>query len=175
MQFYDFFAKIPNYDEYYTKKLTLFVYLQLLTNKQFFMELKDILAISGQPGLFKFIAQSSNGVIVEALSDGKRMNASASSKVSSMSEIAIFTESEDMPLAQVFENIFKHTEGKQTISSKSTPEQMKAMFKEILPDYDRERVHVSDMKKVISWFNILVESGMTEFKIEQAEEEEKKE
>lgn len=135
------------------------------------MELKDILAISGQPGLFKFIAQSTNGVIVEALADGKRMNAPASSKVSSMGEIAIFTEGEDVPLAQVFENMFKYAEGKQTISPKSTPDQMKALFKEVLPDYDRDRVHVSDMKKVITWFNILVESGMTEFKIEEAEEE----
>lgn len=132
------------------------------------MELKDILAISGQPGLFKFVAQSSNGVIVESLAEGKRMNASASSKVSSMGEIAIFTEGEDMPLAKLFESMFKHTEGKQTISHKSTPEQMKALFKEVLPEYDRERVHVSDMKKIISWFNILVEKGMTNFKIEEA-------
>lgn len=135
------------------------------------MELKDILAISGQPGLYKFIAQSSNGVIVESLIDNKRFNAPASAKVSSLGEIALYTEGDDMPLAEIFESMFKHTQGKQTISPKSTPDQMKALFGEVVPQYDRDRVHVSDMKKIISWFNILVDSGMTEFKIEQEEEE----
>lgn len=135
------------------------------------MELKEILAISGQSGLYKFVAQGKNGIIVEALSDGKRSNASASAKVSALSEIAIFTQGEDIPLARVFENIYKHTSGKETISHKSSPEQLKAFFAEVLPEYDRDRVHVSDIKKVAAWYNILVAAGMTEFKTGDEESE----
>ncbi len=136
------------------------------------MELKDILAISGKPGLFKYVAQSSNGVIVESLLDGKRMNAPASSRVSALTEISIYTEGEDIPLADVFTNIYKYTEGKEAISPKETPEKLKAYFAEILPEYDRDRVHVSDMKKVFAWYNALLAAGFTEFRLP---EEEKKE
>ncbi len=138
------------------------------------MELKEILAISGQPGLYKYVAQSTNGVIVESLLDGKRMNASASSKVSALTEISIFTEGDDLPLADVFTNIYNHTGGKEAISHKEAPEKLKAAFAEVLPDYDRDRVHVSDMKKLFSWYNILVAAGMTEFKLpeEQTAEQE---
>lgn len=139
------------------------------------MKFNEIIAISGQPGLYKFVAQSPHGIIVESLADGKRINALATSKVSSLAEIAIFTEGEDIPLAEVMEKIFAHTAGKETISHKAEPDQMKALFKAVLPGYDRDRVHVSDMKKVISWFNMLVAAGMTEFKLEEeaAEKEEK--
>ena len=111
------------------------------------MELKEILAISGQPGLYKYVAQSTNGVIVESLLDGRRMNASASSKVSSLTEISMFTEGEDIALADVFTKIYAHTGGKEAISPKEAPEKLKAAFAEVLPEYDRDRVHVSDMKK----------------------------
>ena len=135
------------------------------------MELKEILAISGQPGLYKYVAQSTNGVIVESLLDGKRMNASASSKVSALTEISIFTEGDDLPLADVFTNIYNHTGGKEAISHKEAPEKLKAAFAEVLPDYDRDRVHVSDMKKVFRWYNILLGAGFTEFKLPETEEE----
>lgn len=129
------------------------------------MELKEILAVSGQSGLFKYVAQSPSGVIVESLTDGKRTLFSANARVSSLSEIAIFTATEELPLAAVFEKIYAHTGGKEAISRNSSPEQMKAFFEAALPEYDRERVHVSDIKKVISWFNLLVGAGMTEFKL----------
>ncbi len=135
------------------------------------MELKEILAISGQPGLFKYVARSSNGVIVESLTDGRRMNASATARVSSLTEIAIFTEDEDMPLATVFEKIYAHTGGKEAVNPKSSPEQLKAFFGEVLPEYDRDRVHVSDIKKVFAWYNLLVGAGMTEFKLPETEEQ----
>lgn len=135
------------------------------------MELKDILAISGKPGLFKYVAQSSNGVIVESLLDGKRMNASASSRVSALTEISIYTEGEDIALADVFTNIYKHTEGKEAIFPKETPEKLKAYFAEVLPEYDRERVHVSDMKKVFAWYNTLLAAGFTEFKLPEESEQ----
>lgn len=129
------------------------------------MELKDILAISGQPGLYKFVAQSMRGVIVESLIDGKRMNASATSRVSALTEISMFTEGEDIALADVFTNIWNYTEGKQAISHKESPEKIKEEFAKVLPEYDRERVHVSDMKKCFAWYNTLVEAGFTEFKL----------
>ena len=135
------------------------------------MELKDILAISGQPGLYKFVAQSMRGVIVESLIDGKRMNASATSRVSALTEISMFTEGEDIALADVFTNIWNYTEGKQAISHKESPEKIKEEFAKVLPEYDRERVHVSDMKKCFAWYNILVEAGFTEFKLPTEGEE----
>ncbi len=129
------------------------------------MELKDILAISGQPGLYKYVAQSMRGVIVESLIDGKRMNASATSRVSALTEISMFTEGEDIALADVFTNIWNYTEGKQAISHKESAERIKDEFAKVLPEYDRDRVHVSDMKKCFAWYNILVEAGFTEFKL----------
>lgn len=133
------------------------------------MELKDILAISGQPGLYKFVAQSARGVIVESLLDGKRMNAAASSKVSSLTEISMFTEGEDIPLAEVFTKTYAYTGGKEAIGSKETPERIKEYFALVLPDYDRDRVHLSDMKKCFAWYNILVAAGFTEFKVPEKE------
>ena len=134
------------------------------------MELKEILAISGQPGLYRYVAQSTRGVIVESLVDGRRMNASSTSKVSALTEISIFTEGDDIPLADVFTSIYKHTGGKETIGHKEAPEKLKACFAEVLPEYDRDRVHVSDMKKVFMWYNILVGVGFTEFKLPETEE-----
>lgn len=134
------------------------------------MELKEILAISGQPGLFKYVAQSTRGVIVESLLDGRRMNASASAKVSALTEISMFTQGDDMPLAEVFTRIWDHTGGQQAIDPKEAPERLKAYFAEVLPEYDRDRVHVSDIKKCFAWYNTLVQAGFTEFKLpEQAE------
>ena len=139
------------------------------------MELKDILAISSQPGLYKYVAQSMRGVIVESLIDGKRMNASATSRVSALTEISMFTEGEDIPLADVFTNIWNYTEGKQAVSHKESAAKIQEEFAKVLPEYDRERVHVSDMKKCFAWYNILVEAGFTEFKLPSQGEEEQAE
>lgn len=129
------------------------------------MELKEILAISGQPGLYKYVAQSTRGVIVESLLDGRRMNASANARVSALSEISMFTEGDDIALADVFTRIYEHTGGKPAIDPKSSPEALKAAFAEVLPEYDRDRVHVSDIKKCFAWYNLLVGAGFTEFKL----------
>lgn len=135
------------------------------------MELKEILAISGQPGLYKYVAQSTRGVIVESLLDGRRMNAPASAKVSALTEISMFTDGDDIPLADVFTKIHAHTGGKESVSPKLPPEQLKAAFAEVLPEYDRDRVHVSDIKKCFAWYNILVGAGFTEFKLPSDTEE----
>lgn len=128
------------------------------------MELADILAISGQPGLYKFVARSTNGVIVESLVDGRRINASGTSRVSAMTDIAVFTEDEDLPLADVFTALYKTSDGKKTISHKEPAAAIEAVFAEAVPAYDRSRVHLSDMKKILSWYNILIDCGMKEFK-----------
>ncbi len=135
------------------------------------MELKEILAISGQPGLYKYVAQSTHGVIVESLLDGKRINAAASAKVSSLTEISMFTEGEDIALADVFTKIYAHMGGKEAISPKESPEKLKVAFAEVLPEYDRDRVHVSDIKKCFAWYNTLVAAGFTEFKLPTETEE----
>ena len=96
----------------------------------------------------------------------------ATARVSSLGEIAIFTDGEDMPLAEVFQKIYEKCEGKQTIDPKSPAEALKKYFAEVLPEYDRSRVHVSDMKKMATWYNLLVASGMTEFKTGNEESQE---
>ena len=93
------------------------------------MELKDILAISGQPGLFRYVARSSNGVIVESLADGRRMNSSGTAKISALAEIAIYTETEELPLWQVFEKFYAYTDGKPTIDAKSDAVLLKKDFR----------------------------------------------
>jgi hypothetical protein len=119
------------------------------------MVLKDILAISGEPGLFKFIAQGKNAIIVEHLETKKRSSAFGSAKVSSLEEISIFTEKEDMPLGKVFDIIYEKENNGQAPDYKSDAEKLKAWFAEVLPDYDRDKVYTSDIKKVAHWYNIL--------------------
>ncbi len=138
------------------------------------MELKEILAVSGYPGLYKYLAQSTRGVIVESLADGKRMNVPTNARVSSMTDISVFTESEDRPLADVFSAFYEKTGGQPTVGHKEDTRKIEAAFAEVVPDYDPDKVHQSDMKKIVQWYNILVSAGMTEFKLpeEQASEKE---
>jgi hypothetical protein len=124
------------------------------------MVLKDILAISGEPGLFKFIAQGKNAIIVEHLETKKRSSAHGSAKVSSLEDIAIFTDKEDVPLAKVFDIIYEKENGGTAIGSKTDGSKLKTWFEEILPDYSRDKVYVSDIKKVVLWYNILHKLNM---------------
>lgn len=135
------------------------------------MEMNEILAVSGQPGLFKFVARSQRGFIVESLLTGKRTNIAADSRVSAMSDISIFTDNEDRPLVEVFESMRVVCDTKTTISHKENDEAIEAKFAEAVPDYSRGRVHLSDMRKVIAWYNILIEAGVTEFKLPAEDEE----
>ena len=119
------------------------------------MILKDILSISGEPGLFRFIAQGKNAIIVEHLETKKRSSAYSSAKVSSLEDIAIFTETEDMPLGKVFDLIHEKENGGPAIDSKADPAKLKIWFEGILPDYSKDKVYTSDIKKLASWYNIL--------------------
>lgn len=119
------------------------------------MVLKDILAISGEQGLFRFIAQGKNAIVVEHLETKRRGSAFGSARVSSLEEISIFTEKEDMPLGKVFDLIFDKEKGAPAIDYKSDPEKLKVWFTEVLPEYDKDKVYVSDIRKVAHWYNIL--------------------
>ncbi|MCF8367195.1 MAG: DUF5606 domain-containing protein [Bacteroidales bacterium] len=127
------------------------------------MELKEILSIAGKPGLFKNIGQSKTGVIVESINDGKRFPAFAHERISSLAEISVFTQEDDVPLADVFKKIFEKYEGKEAIDAKSGSNDLRAFMKEILPNYDEERVYTSDIKKLITWYNLLVAKNLLEF------------
>jgi hypothetical protein len=133
--------------------------------------LKDILSISGFGGLYKFISQGRVGIIVESLEDNKRMNASATAKISALEDIAIFTETEDIPLKDVFKAISEKENKGEAISHKSSGNELKSYLAEVLPDYDRDRVYVSDIKKVINWYNILHKLELLNFEEEDKAEE----
>jgi hypothetical protein len=136
--------------------------------------LKGILAISGQPGLFKMVAEAKNNIIVESLETGKRMPVYSSSKVSALEDIAVFTDDGDVPLKDVLKVIYEKENGGNTISHKSPPDELKSYFAEALPSYDRSRVYMSDIKKVLLWYNILLKKELLDFteKSEESEENE---
>jgi hypothetical protein len=138
------------------------------------MDLKEIMSISGYPGLFKFVSQGRSGLIVESLVDKKRTNIPPTAKVSSMNDIAVFTDSEDVPLRVVLQSIKEKSNGAPAIDPKTLKEEeVKEYFEEILPTYDKSRVYFSDIKKIISWYNLLQKSDMLDFEVteEQAEDE----
>ena len=119
------------------------------------MILKDIIAISGEPGLFRFIAQGKNSLIVEHLETKKRSSTFGSAKVSSLEDIAIFTDKEDIPLAKVFDLVYDKENGGPAVDGKIDGNKLKTWFEEVLPDYDKNKVYTSDIKKVAIWYNIL--------------------
>ncbi len=124
------------------------------------MDISKIIAISGYPGLFKVVAQAHNGIIVESLIDKKRMQAFSTFKISALEDISIFTTGDDMPLKDVLKKMFEAEKGQAAIDAKATNEDLKAYLKNILPNYDAERVHVSDIKKLITWYNLLEKHDM---------------
>lgn len=127
--------------------------------------LKTILSISGKPGLFKLISQAKNMLIVESLQTGKRQPAYAHEKIISLGDIAIFTDEEDVPLSEVLNAIKEKENGAKVILDikKADNETLRAYLAEVLPNFDRERVYSTDIKKLISWYNLLVETGNTDF------------
>jgi hypothetical protein len=137
--------------------------------------LKDILAISGHGGLFKMVSQGKNAIIVESLADGKRMPAHASARISALEEISIYTDEGDVKLKEVFKRISDKEEGGTAIDAKSSNDALKNYFEQVLPEYDKERVYVSDIKKVITWYNTLHGHSLLDFSEETEKEEEKSE
>jgi len=133
--------------------------------------LKDILAISGYSGLYKYLKKSRNGIIVENLETQKRMNADPTARINSLEDISIYTENGDMELKEVFKAIHKHEEGGKSLNPKKAKGlELKQYFAEVIPEYDEERVYTSDIKKVLTWYNTLQRLDMLNF--EESEEEE---
>ncbi len=133
--------------------------------------LKEILSVTGKPGLFKLVSQGKNMLIVESLIDGKRIPAYSRDKVVSLGDIAMFTETEEVPLSEVLEKLKTKENGQPaSIDPKADNDTLRKFMAEVLPDYDRERVYPSDIRKLISWYNLLINNNITEF---LAKEEEK--
>lgn len=128
------------------------------------MALDKILSIGGKPGLYKLLTQTRSGFVGESLLDGKRVTVGLRNNVSVLSEIAIYTLEEEVPLGEVFQKIKdKEKGGKTTIGHKEDKLKLEEYFFEVLPNYDEDRVYASDIKKIIQWYNILHENGVTDF------------
>ncbi len=127
------------------------------------MSLEKVLSISGKPGLYKLKSQTRAGFLAESLIDGKTINVSGRHNVSLLSEIAIYTLAEEVPLRKVFEKISEKEGGKETINHKVSKEELEEFFFGIMPDYDEDRVYPSDIKKVVQWYNMLIKNGITDF------------
>jgi hypothetical protein len=119
------------------------------------MTIDKIIAVNGKPGLYHVISAGQKNLIVESLHDGKRLPIRSINNVSSMDTIAIYTYTEEIPLTEVFYGIFEKESGKETISHKESAQKLKDYFLEVLPEYDEERVYVSNIKKIFQWYNIL--------------------
>lgn len=145
--------------------------------------LKTILSISGRPGLFRLVSRGKNMLIVESLADKKKVPAYAKDKVISLGDIAIYTNEAEVPLHEVLTSVKNKENGEKSSLNPSAakPEELRAYMAEVLPEFDRERVYPSDIKKLLSWYNLLISAGITEFtpieeiKAEEVTEEEKAE
>lgn len=136
------------------------------------MDLSLIFTIPGKPGLFKLVSQAKNSAVVEALADGKRMPMFNLNQVSSLAEIAIYTYQKEVALADVFRAIYQKENGGATLNHKADAADLKKLFEEVLPEYDRERVYDSNIRKVVQWYNILQEKGLVDLEPSEREKAE---
>ena len=135
------------------------------------MNVEGIILVSGKPGLYKVLGQTKNGVIVESLMDGKKSAISSTSKMSALQDIAIYTYTEELPLVDVLDKIRVKENGAPSIGHKSSAAVLSEYFKEVLVDYDEDRVYTSDIKKVISWYNTLQKVGLAIETVEESSDE----
>ena len=136
--------------------------------------LKKILSVSGKPGLYKLVSQGKSMLIVEALTDGRRLPVYAREKIISLGDIAIYTDGDEVPLYEVLNSVKAKEEGKAVSSidaSRATPDELRAYMAEVLPNFDRERVYPTDIKRLLSWYNLLIGAGITDFDPQEAAEE----
>lgn len=135
--------------------------------------LKKILSISGKPGLYRMVSYSKRMLVVENIETKKRLPAYAADRVVSLGDIAVYTSGEDIPLSKVLETMREKYNGESIDDTNlKTPDQLTEFFGEILPDFDRERVYKSDIKKMVAWYNLLIKSGFTSFlPVEEPEQE----
>lgn len=133
-----------------------------------------ILAISGKPGLYRLVSQGRGMLIVETVDEArKRMSVGVRDRVTSLNDVSMYTNDEDKPLVDILQTISDNENGQpvQLNHKKATPDELEAFMVSVLPDYDRDRVHDSDIRKLIQWYNILIKGGYTQFVEAQAEEE----
>ena len=135
------------------------------------MELKDIVAINGKPGLYEIKAQSKGGIIVESLIDSKRIPITVTHNISALNEIAIYTYDEEIPLRIVLKSIGEKENGKEALSHKENGKVLTSYFREVLPNFDEERVYTSNIKKIVQWYNLLASKNFDFASIKEVEEE----
>lgn len=139
------------------------------------MKLDKVMSISGKPGLYELKAQTRGGFVAESMLDGKKISVNLRHNVSLLSEIAIYTYTEEVPLRDVFQKIKEKEDGGEAISHKESKAKLEEYFREILPEYDEDRVYTSDIKKIIQWYNLLISKGYDDFSKDEettADEEE---
>ena len=127
------------------------------------MELDKVLSISGKPGLYELKAQTRGGFVAESMLDGKKISVNIRHNVSLLSEIAVYTYTDEVPLRDIFQKIYEKENGSEALSHKESKEKLEAYFAEVLPEYDVDRVYISDIKKILQWYNLLVSKGVTTF------------
>ncbi len=135
------------------------------------MGLEKILSISGKPGLYELTAQTRGGFVAKSITEGNKISVNVRHNVSLLSEIAIYTYTEEVPLGAIFQKIYEKEDGKTAIDHKASKKELETYFAEVLPDYDVDRVYQSDIKKIIQWYNLLVSNGFTDFSREEPEDE----
>jgi len=135
------------------------------------MSLEKIIAISGKPGLYELLSQTRGGFVVKSLAEDKKMSISMRNNVSVLNEISIYTYEEEVPLKDVFLSIAEKYNGEQIISHKSSKVELESLLKEVLPNYDEDRVYTSDIKKIVQWYNILQKAEVIKTLDEDSENE----
>lgn len=133
------------------------------------MGLEKVLSISGKPGLYELTAQTRGGFVAKSITEGNKISVNVRHNVSLLSEIAVYTYTEEVPLGTVFQKMYEKEDGKPAIDHKASKKELESYFAEVLPDYDVERVYQSDIKKIIQWYNLLVTNGFTDFSKEEKE------
>jgi len=138
------------------------------------MKISDVLAISGKPGLFKILASSSKNLVVESMIDGKRSSIPGSLRVSSLSDITMYTIEEDVPLREILKSMFDKNNGKPALSHNSAPQEVKDFIDSVVNDLDHGRVYASDLRKLVQWYNLLISQKALPFEEEEEKEDDKK-
>ncbi|MBD5178999.1 MAG: DUF5606 domain-containing protein [Muribaculaceae bacterium] len=133
--------------------------------------IKGILSIAGRPGLYKLVQSGRGSLIVEQLSTGKRLPVQQRDRVISLADVAMYTDGDDVPLGEVLTSLYNVAEGKEVDVKTVETEGLREFFAKVLPTYDRDRVHISDIRKLLSWYNVLVAAGITDFSNPEPEAE----
>jgi hypothetical protein len=137
------------------------------------MKISDVLAISGKPGLFKILASSPKNLVVESMIDGKRSSIPGSLRVSSLSDITMYTTNEDVPLREILKSMFDKNKGKPALSHNAAPQEVKDFIDSVVDNLDHGRVYASDLRKLVQWYNLLISQKALPFEVEEEKKDDK--